>query len=150
MILSITTKVKITIKLSLKTMNSFIFSESQKENKSDKKRNFDKELNIEVETFLYDEMKEFSDGENSRYKMFLDFFQDVDGLGISLRERSKLKLDDYNFCYGEIEYISFVEVKKATRCHSISILIDLQLFFDDFFLLFTIYFLLLTTISWRL
>ena len=124
----------------LKTIYSFIFSESQKENKSDKKRNFDKELNIEVETFLYDEMKEFSDGENSRYKMFLDFFQDVDGLGISLRERSKLKLDDYNFCYGEIEYISFVEVKKATRCHCISILIDLQLFFDDFFLLFTFYY----------
>ena len=110
----------------LKTIYFFIFSESQKENKSDKKRNFDKELNIEVETFLYDEMKEFSDGENSRYKMFLDFFQDVDGLGISLRERSKLKLDDYNFCYGEIEYISFVEVKKATRCHCITILIDLR------------------------
>ena len=69
-----------------------------------------KVLNIKIETFLFDEIKNLNDGENSRYKMFLDFFQDIDGLGTSLRERSKLKLDDFNYCYGEIEYIGFVEV----------------------------------------
>ena len=107
-----------TLKKLLKSIIIFILSESQKEKKFDAKGDFLKELNIEVETFLYDELKECSDGENSRYKMFLDFFQDVDGLGISLRERSKLKLDDYNFCYGEIEYISFVEVKNQTHCQN--------------------------------
>ena len=73
-----------------------------------------KELNLNISTFIYDEIKnkKYNEGDLSRYKLFLEIFKDVDGQGMLIRERTKLKIDDYNYIYSEIEYVSLIEVKQ--------------------------------------
>jgi hypothetical protein len=64
------------------------------------------------------------DGAKARHEVFQDAYRDVDGAGLSLRERARLALDEPSFSYGEVEYVSFQQLlRDAGAC-------DGQVFYD--------------------
>ena len=74
-----------------------------------------KDIFCNIEIYSYDDVRKLNEGGLARFKMFLDVFADIDGTGISLRERARLMLDDATHSYGEIEYIDFQQVRERKR-----------------------------------
>jgi hypothetical protein len=66
---------------------------TEKENEKNSEKNNKKNLRkFKINTFIYDETKSLSEGLLARYKMFLEVFREIDGGGISIRERAKLEV----------------------------------------------------------
>ena len=73
---------------------------------------------------LHDAAAYQPDGAKARQEIFQDAFRDVDGAGLSLRDRTRLALDEPSFSYGEIEYVSFQQLLRDAGAG------DGQVFYD--------------------
>ena len=74
---------------------------------------------------IHDESTGLNDNALARFHLYRDVYRDVDGTGLSLRERSRLSIDDNNFSYGEIEYLSFQQLLVETGAGDGQVLYDL-------------------------
>eukprot|EP00607_Mallomonas_marina_P005451 CAMPEP_0182426556 /NCGR_PEP_ID=MMETSP1167-20130531/13041_1 /TAXON_ID=2988 /ORGANISM="Mallomonas Sp, Strain CCMP3275" /LENGTH=817 /DNA_ID=CAMNT_0024608059 /DNA_START=38 /DNA_END=2488 /DNA_ORIENTATION=+ len=53
-----------------------------------------------------------------RYDIFQSVFRDIDGSNTSQKERSRVGREDQSLTYGEVEYLSFIDILKRTgACH---------------------------------
>ena len=74
---------------------------------------------------VHDEGTGLTDNALARFHLYRDVYRDVDGTGLSLRERSRLSIDDTNFSYGEIEYLSFQQLLVDAGAGDGQVLYDL-------------------------
>ena len=82
-------------------------------------------LSCQIMFGIHDESMSLSDNALARFHLYRDVYRDVDGTGLSLRERSRLSLDDNNFSYGEIEYLSFQQLLVDAGAGDGQVLYDL-------------------------
>ena len=76
---------------------------------------------------VYDPAVALGEGAMARYKLFVEIYRDIDGAGLSLRNRLSLGISDhnYNYSYSEIEYLSFQNLLKVAGANDGQIMYDL-------------------------
>ena len=82
-------------------------------------------LPCELTIWLRREEDMLDDKMGRRYLAFQDIFNAIDGGNISQRERARLTHEDQSLTYGEVEYVSFVQILVAAEAKEDQIFYDL-------------------------
>lgn len=82
-------------------------------------------LNCRVTLWESSALDRLSSDMKDRYDIFQSVFRDIDGSNVSQRERSRVGREDQALTYGEVEFLSFIEILRVAGASHGDVFYDL-------------------------